>query len=117
MEKASVSASYETRCLNDYGPLMLMKFVKNHLLRFGQSQLSSVQFSFRCDRKFSQNGGEIAASHCVCVWVGVHTPLPLSSRLPLFMLNAILWHRHVVPPQPVPTIPHMAHTARHFPAM
>lgn len=109
MEKASVSASYETRCLNDYGPLMLMKFVKNHLLRFGQSQLSSVQFSFRCDRKFSQNGGEIAVSHSVCV--GVHT------HLPLFILNAILWHRHVVPPQPVPTIPHMAHTARHFPAM
>lgn len=79
MEKASVSASYETRCLNDYRPLMLMKFVKNHLLRFGQSQLSSVQFSFRCDRKFSQNGGEIAASHCVCVcgWVCTpHSPFP-----------------------------------------
>lgn len=72
MEKASVSASYETRCLNDYGPLMLMKFVKNHLLRFGQSQLSSVQF--RCDRKFSQNGGEIAVSLCVCVLVC--PPLP-----------------------------------------
>lgn len=96
MEKASVSASYETRCLNDYGPLMLMKFVKNHLLRFGQSQLSSVQFSSDATGNFLKMEEKLR----VC------TPSPSIS---LSMLCAILCHRHVVPPHPVPTIPHGPH--------
>lgn len=111
MEKASVSASYETRCLNDYGPLMLMKFVKNHLLRFGQSQLSSVSDATGNFLKMEEKLRPLTVGVCVCVWVGVHTPLPLSSHLPLFMLNAILWHRLVVLCPPSPTWPTLRGTS------
>lgn len=57
-------ASYETRCLNDYGPLMLMKFVKNHLLssaRRGHRQPCSKQEIFS---KWRRN---VSVFVCVCV--------------------------------------------------
>lgn len=65
-------ASYETRCLNDYGPLMLMKFVKNHLLtsaRHGHRLLLEAGNFLKMEEKYRCVCVCLCECVCVCVWV------------------------------------------------
>lgn len=72
---------YETRCLNDYGPLMLMKFVKNHLANAQASAGSWLGNSLRTEEKWPVGG-------CVRVRVRHFGPSPFRGRHPLNQLRA-----------------------------